>query len=73
MSKDLVNQPTSMPTRKMTVFAVTSIATAAVLQWTGQIAEASEWFRWLADPTVKGGLPVVVGFGIAYLFRDKNN
>ena len=67
----LVHQPSAAPTRKMVTFAITAIVTAAVMQFTRDLAASHEYFAWLTDPAAQQNVPIVVGFVVAYWFRER--
>ncbi|MGI9450345.1 MAG: hypothetical protein ACR2QH_06885 [Geminicoccaceae bacterium] len=69
----------------MMTFAVTGGITAALQTWATSASSLMFSFGWFAeqgivfnlgfldDPTVKAGLPIVVGFAVAYFFRERTN
>lgn len=67
----LVNQPTSAPTRKMFYGAVSAIATAAAQQMTVALAGTHPLLSWLGNETAMSALPIIVGFGVGYMMKEK--
>ena len=67
----LAKQDTSLPTRKVAAFAFAAIATAAVQSWVVKIAAFSEWLSFLNSPETQSGVPIIVGFLVAWLVSDR--
>lgn len=59
------------PGRKIFGGALCGIATAAVMQWTNDLAMTYDAFRFLTEDSAKAGLPIIVAFGIGYLIPEK--
>ena len=71
MGNDLMNQPTAVPTRKMLYGAVSAVATVAAQQVTVAIAGAHPLLTWMASDAAMQALPVIVGFGVGYLVKER--
>ena len=71
MERPTVDQPTALPTRKTAAFALSAVLAAALLSVAEKVAARSAWLDWLAADDVKSGLPILAGFLVAYIIRDR--
>lgn len=67
----LVNQPTAMPTRKMFMGAVGSLATAGVQHLAINLAKDVSWLSWLSSEAAMSALPIIAFFGVGYFMKEK--
>jgi hypothetical protein len=62
-----VNQPSSMPTRKLTA-AITTASIAAIIK-----AQIIHMWPHLAEPLIWEPLPIIVGGVVGWFVKDKPN
>jgi hypothetical protein len=67
----LVDQPDWRPSRKLFMSAVTGFLTLGVQSTVAKIAAGSVWFDWLGNEIALGAIPIMVGFGVGYVMRDR--
>ena len=71
MSQALVNQPTAAPTRKVFIGAITAVVTAGLQHTVVGIAGDVSWLSWLGNAEVMTGLPIIAGYGVSYLMKER--
>lgn len=65
MERHLVDQPTAMPSRKLSA-AMLSASVAAIVK----AGVVSHWPEY-ADPLIWEPLPIIVGFAFGYFVRER--
>ena len=66
-------QASALPTRKLLAFAVTNAFTVTALELAQDLTAAYPATAFLADDTWQTLIPIAVGFGVAYMFKDRLN
>jgi hypothetical protein len=65
MEKHLVNQPSRMPTRKLSAAMISASLTGIIKAFV-----VSHWPDY-ADPMIWEPLPIIVGLAVGYLVRER--
>lgn len=70
MEKELVSQPSALPSRKVFLGAVAGFATAGITSVAANMAGKYEALAWLGDPEMSKWISVMAGFAVAYIFKE---
>lgn len=68
---DLVTQPSALPTRKVFIGALAGLVTAAVQSWAADAAATVPQLSWLGGDVATAALPILVGYGVSYVIKDR--
>lgn len=68
---NLIDQPDWKPSRKLFASAVAGFITVGVQSTLAKIAAGSVWFDWLGSDIATAAVPIMVGFGVGYMLRER--